>query len=171
MKQLCTDCGFCCSGVLFVDVRIQGKKECDRVSKCGAELEQHDAHIYLTQPCVCLDETNHCRIYEQRPEMCAAFECGVLKRLVSGEWSYPKCQATIQEAHGYVDALTSTLFKLGNLDFNIPLFLRTEEVLSQPWDLNGSDTILELRDKLYQQSADLSACIETHFLSEDANNE
>ena len=167
IKQLCTDCGFCCSGVLFVDVRIQSKQELDRVTKCGIELEQHDEHNYVIQPCACLDDSNHCTVYEQRPEMCASFECGVLKHLAKGEWDISKCQATIHEAQGRVDAVTSTLMKLGTLDFDIPLFFRTEEVLSQPWDLNGPESILELRDKLYQQSAELSSYLETHFLSEE----
>ncbi len=98
--------------------------------------------------------------------MCASFECGVLKRLLSKEWDQEKCEKTIQEAQKRVDALTSTLLKLGNLDFDVPLFLRTEEVLSQPWDLNGSDAVLKLREKLFQQSAELSSFLETHFLDE-----
>ena len=165
IKQLCTDCGFCCSGVLFVDVRIQNKQELDRVLQCGVELEQHEEHHFVVQPCACLDESNHCKVYEKRPAMCASFECGVLKHLVTGEWDYPKCQATIHEAQRHVDSVTSTLLKLGNLDFDIPLFFRTEEVLSQPWDLNGPDSILALRDKLYQQSAELSSYLETNFLN------
>jgi hypothetical protein len=70
-----------------------------------------------------------------------------------------------------VSALTNTLLKLGNLDVHVPLFLRTEEVLSQPWDLDGPDSVLELRDELFQQSADLSSFLETHFLSEEEAQE
>ena len=164
LKQICTDCGFCCSGVLFVDVRIKDKQELDRVAKCGVELEQHDEHHYLIQPCACLDESHLCKVYDKRPEMCASFECGVLKQFIAGERSLPQCRETIHTAQGHVDAVTSTLLKLGNFDFDVPLFLRTEEVLSQPWDLNGPDSVLELRDKLFQQSATLSSYLETHFL-------
>jgi Fe-S-cluster containining protein len=165
LKRLCTDCGFCCSGVLFVDVKIRDKQELDRVSRCGVELEQHDEDHYLIQPCACLDESHHCKVYDKRPEMCASFECGVLKQFTTGELSLSQCLVTIRTAQGHVDAVTSTLLKLGNLDFDVPLFLRTEEVLSQPWDLNGSDSVLELRDKLFQQSANLSSYLETHFLN------
>ena len=165
-QQLCTDCGFCCSGVLFIDVRIDDKQELDRVVNCGVELEQHDGHNYLTQPCQCLDERSHCKVYDKRPNMCASFECGVLKHLKTGGWSLSKCKQTVKEAQVNVRALTNTLVKLGNLDVGVPLFLRTEEVLSQPWDLDGPDSVLELRDQLFQQSADLSSFLETHFLSE-----
>lgn len=166
LQQLCIDCGFCCSGVLFVDVRIRDKQELRRVANCGVELEQHEDHHYLVQPCACLDESNHCKVYENRPEMCASFECGVLKQLKLGERSFSECQETIHKAKSHVDAVTSTLLKLGNLDLDVPLFFRTEEVLSQPWDLDGPDLVLELRDKLFQQSANLSSYLETHFLSE-----
>lgn len=107
LKQLCTDCGFCCSGVLFVDVRIRDEKELDRVAKCGVELEQHDEHNYLIQPCACLDESHHCKVYDKRPEMCASFECGVLKQLAAGDLSLSQCKETIHVAQGHVDAVTS----------------------------------------------------------------
>ena len=170
-KQLCTDCGFCCSGVLFIDVRIEDKQELDRVVNCGVELEQHDNQNFLIQPCHCLDESHHCKVYDKRPNMCASFECGVLKHLKTGNWRLSKCKKTVQEAQVHVSALTNTLLILGNLDVHVPLFLRTEEVLSQPWDLDGPDSVLELRDELFQQSADLSSFLETHFLSEEEAQE
>jgi hypothetical protein len=48
----------------------------------------------------------------------------------------------------------------------MPLFFRTESVLSQPWDLEGQADVNQWRDQLFDQSASLSEFLDRHFLRE-----
>ncbi len=61
--------------------------------------------------------------------------------------------------------------KLGNEETDVPLFLRTEETLSQPWDLSASDAINELRNQLFKHAAELTASIDQQFLGTRQNTE
>jgi len=164
IQKMCAQCGLCCSGLLFVDVQLQDGQERNTLSELGVELEEHDQHSYLVQPCACLKGKNQCRIYQNRPSMCASFDCRLIQRFMDGEIDATECSARIQEAVGHMEAVKSILRKLGNTDEDIPLFLRTEEILSQPWDLAADENINLLKDELFDRSAKLSAFLENHFL-------
>jgi Fe-S-cluster containining protein len=164
IRKICTECGLCCSGVLFVDVQLQGDKERQSLCDMGVELEEHDQQSYLVQPCACLKDKNHCRIYDKRPSMCASFDCRLIQRFVNQEIDQTECCSTIQQAIEHLQAVKAILNKLGNNDEDVPLFLRTEEILSQPWDLTADESINQAKDELFDQSARLSAFLENHFL-------
>lgn len=164
IQKICTECGLCCSGVLFVDVQLQGDKERNKLCELGVELEEQDQQSYLVQPCACLKDKNHCRIYENRPDMCATFDCRLIQRFIDGEMDRSECSVVIQEAVAHLKSIKTILEKLGNKDEKVPLFLRTEEILSQPWDLAAEDSINELKGELFDRSAGLSAFLENHFL-------
>jgi uncharacterized protein len=164
VERLCGNCGMCCSGVLFIDVKMQDAQESLTLLKQGVELEQHEDVHYLVQPCSCLGEGNHCHIYPQRPKLCAAFECSLLSELKTGQRDESECNEIIEATREKVHALNDILMKLGNKETDVPLFLRTEETLSQPWDLSASDAINELRNQLFKHAAELTASIDQQFL-------
>lgn len=164
IQRLCSSCGLCCSGVLFVDVQLQDTGERKKLVDLDVTLEEHDDQCYLVQPCSCLKEGNHCRIYNNRPNMCASFDCQLIQGLMRGEIQEDQCFDRIEQATDHVEAVKSILRKLGSHDEEVPLFLRTEEILSQPWDLTADDSVNRLRDTLFDRSAQLSAFLENHFL-------
>jgi hypothetical protein len=96
--------------------------------------------------------------------MCASFDCRLIQRFVNQEIDQTECCSTIQQAIEHLQAVKAILNKLGNNDEDVPLFLRTEEILSQPWDLTADESINQAKDELFDQSARLSAFLENHFL-------
>jgi len=148
-----------------MDVRLRNQAEAHSLTQLGVELEEHDRNTYVVQPCRCLQENNQCSIYDQRPSLCARFECGVLKAFMADELKEHDCADLVEQAHQKIEVVRSLLEKLGNKDGDVPLFLRSEEVLAQAWDLSAPEAQTGLRDQLYQASADLSGFLESHFLS------
>lgn len=167
ISTLCRQCTLCCTGVLFVDVQLQHSREVDFLEERGVDLAWDQEEAYLDQPCDCLGEQGCCHIYENRPSMCAAFECSLLKSYLGGVRSLSDCQAQVQRAHAMVAKIESLMQALGNDDRSTPLFYRIEEVLAQPWDLAEPAMIQKQREKLFEGSGALSAFLEKHFLEKD----
>jgi len=165
-ESLCRQCTLCCSGVLFVDVHLSSPTESSRLEKEGVELEWDQEESFLPQPCQCLNQQGDCRVYPQRPGMCSAFECSLLKDWQRGDLSTYQTLSRIKEARNQVASVESLLDKLGQRDASMPLFFRTESVLSQPWDLEGQADVNQWRDQLFDQSASLSEFLDRHFLRE-----
>ena len=94
IAKLCPACGLCCNGVLFGDVELQRGDDAKRLTKLGVELFRKGRKAAFTQPCDCLVK-GLCRIYANRPKRCAAFDCGLLKRVQREELSalYAEAQA------------------------------------------------------------------------------
>jgi len=95
-KHLCLECGLCCTGKLFKRMIITPeeskyfKKDKKTLFK-SIELIATDngrkaVHSYVkTQACENIQEDNKCSVYENRPQVCKDFKCGVLKSYENGE--------------------------------------------------------------------------------------
>src|ERR1700733_5994944 len=66
-EKLCLQCGLCCNGVLFADVRREGDDHSPLFKQFGAQVPQ---------PCPAFNSNDcKCALYENRPARCHKFEC------------------------------------------------------------------------------------------------
>ena len=82
-SQLCTACGFCCDGRLFSLAPLT-LEEAAWAKRRRLPLVSHADKVSLEQPCGALEGTR-CTVYDERPESCRRFVCGLLERVTNGE--------------------------------------------------------------------------------------
>src|SRR5438067_11601285 len=140
-SSLCLECGLCCNGVIFADVRLQPEDDPARLKALGLTISTphlRDGTRHFNQPCSALDGCR-CRIYADRPAYCRQFDCLLLKSVNEGRTGTAEALGTIRTARQGMDKVLGLLRKLGDTDEHIPLakrFRRTARRL----DRVGSDT-------------------------------
>src|SRR5437899_7968072 len=80
-ESLCLECGLCCNGVIFSDVKLQAEDDAFRLRRLGLSVASPSSGVEVgrfRQPCSALDGCR-CTIYADRPKYCREFECLVLK--------------------------------------------------------------------------------------------
>ena len=111
-EQLCLECGMCCNGVIFADVRLRKGDDGARLRAMGLRMK---GKSMFCQPCAAL-EGCRCRIYEKRPRYCREFECTVLQSFNSGKLKKGSALRIIREAKKRVRRVKELLRKLGDRD-------------------------------------------------------
>lgn len=164
IEALCPACSMCCNGVLFEDVRLQGKDDPKMVQKLGLRLERHGRGQRVCQPCGAL-QGGLCQVYGQRPVRCRSFECRLLKNVQAGQTPQAAALKVIRKTRQQADKVIRLLEQLGNTETTQPLTRRYEEVMSQPWDLSAGKEFMELRAKLMREMSKLMSLAETEFLT------
>lgn len=162
-EDLCSRCGLCCNGVLFADVELK-KDDPKRLAKSGLSLMHKGRGLAFAQPCACFDGTL-CRIYEERPAHCRAFECGVLQRTQVGRLSTAAALSLIERARSKAEAVRVLVRSSGNRDEHLPLSSRYAAVLSQPIDLQAGIAVQRRRSKLAVAMEELMTLLQRDFLS------
>ncbi len=89
-QSLCLQCGMCCNGVIFSNLRLTPEDDAARLSRLlplkrmrARGRAEGDARFQFLQPCAALVE-GRCTIYGDRPGYCREFECLLLQRVTSG---------------------------------------------------------------------------------------
>jgi uncharacterized protein len=80
-EDLCRACGACCNGTFFHHVVVDAG-EVERVRHLS--IYEENGETWLPQPCAA-HRGDHCGIYADRPQKCAAYRCRLLERLEGGE--------------------------------------------------------------------------------------
>ena len=163
VAQLCPHCGLCCNGVLFADVELREGDDPGRLVELGMALKKKGAKRAFVQPCRCFDG-KLCRIYDDRPQRCRAFECGLLKRVQAGEMETILALKKIHEAQHLADKVRRLLRQLGQRDEQLALTKRYAQVMSQPIDLSQEDQA-ELRSQLMLAVNGLMHLLQRDFLN------
>jgi Fe-S-cluster containining protein len=163
VEQLCPNCGLCCNGVLFADVELQKDDNAGRLIDLGMSLKKKGMKRAFAQPCRCFDG-KLCNIYADRPKRCATFECGLLKRVQSGEMSPPAALKGITDAKKLVEKVCRLLRRLGDNDEQLALTKRYSRMMSKPIDLSGDEAIAEVRGELMLAVNDLMHVLQRDFL-------
>jgi Fe-S-cluster containining protein len=164
IAQLCPSCGMCCNGVLFADVRLQASDDLKKLAAVGLRLEPHGNKMRFIQPCPAFDG-KLCRIYENRPSRCHAFECSLLKKVHHGITAPHEALRVIKQMRKEAEKILQLLEALGNCDTTEPLSRRYEMVISQPWDLGGEPALLKLRSELPKAMSRLMLMAQEEFLT------
>lgn len=159
---LCLKCGLCCNGVLFADVKL-GPDD-SSAALAGLGVRRRGAIRAFNQPCRALQADGCCRIYEDRPGMCRAFECGVLQELQAGQLTEAGALRVIRQAQKLARKVTALLEQSGNLDHHRPLARRYQAVMRQPIDLAGDAGAGDRRGELMLAVNELMTLLQTRFL-------
>lgn len=80
VSHLCTQCGLCCDGSLFEDLELMGEEESYHCESIGLMIDDSQDVPLLLQPCPAL-KNGRCSVYDQRPQTCRDFYCGLAGRL------------------------------------------------------------------------------------------
>src|SRR6516165_5837621 len=135
ISELCPNCGLCCNGVLFADVELQPDDDAGRLVELGLLLKKKGTKRAFVQPCRCFDG-KLCRIYADRPGRCAAFECGLLKRVQSGAMPAAGALKRIATAKALAEKVRRLLNRLGDVDEQTALTKRYNRMMRRPIDMS-----------------------------------
>ncbi len=164
VSKLCPACGLCCNGVLFGDVELQRGDDAKKLSKLGMSLrKKKNGMASFNQPCSCFDG-KLCSIYDDRPKRCRTFECRLLQRAQTDEVTIPAALKSIAEARRCADDVRKLVRELGQRDEQMPLNRRYSEIMSQPIDLAGDESVGERRGELMMAVHRLTEILERDFL-------
>lgn len=115
-ETLCLQCGLCCNGVLFADVRHES-------GDCSPLFAEHGPRV--SQPCPAFNFKNcRCAIYAERPARCRKFECKQLRIVRAGEAKAQSALKRIRAAKKLAGEAEQWLAKLGFNDTSLPLHKR-----------------------------------------------
>jgi uncharacterized protein len=160
---LCPQCGLCCNGVLFADVKLRRGDDARRLAELGLPLEKQGCQPAFVQPCACFDG-RLCRIYAERPVRCRTFEFGLLKRVSAGELSAAAALKKIVRTKAQVRKVGGLLRRAGGDDKRLTLSERYARAMRQPVDLAGGKTAVNLPGQLMQAYRDLMQVLQRDFL-------
>jgi uncharacterized protein len=163
VAQLCPNCGLCCNGVLFADVELRKGDDARRLAGLGLSLEKKGRKRVFAQPCACFDG-KFCGIYAERPVRCRTFECGLLKRVQTGEMGANVALKTIVQTKRRVEKVRRLLWKLGWRDERLALTERYRQAMTAPVDLAGGKASAGLPGKLMLAYRDLMRILQGEFL-------
>jgi hypothetical protein len=119
---LCLQCGLCCNGVLFADVRPERGDN-------SPLFKQHGPRV--AQPCPALNTGDcKCALYTERPARCRKFECKQLIAVSAGKISAAAALKQIRTAKKLAAQVTKLLSELGDSDTSQPLSKRFQRLQS-----------------------------------------
>ena len=125
-QGLCLQCGLCCNGVIFADVKLHADDDPRLLQSLGLEIQRPNSGARkprFKQPCTAL-EGCRCRIYSERPHQCRHFECLLLKSVMAGRASFAEALGIIRSARERVDLVERLLADLGESDKQTALAAR-----------------------------------------------
>lgn len=163
IEQLCPNCGLCCDSTLFADVELRKGDDPQRLAKLGLTvLQKTKAKLAFAQPCACFDG-KFCTIYATRPERCRLFECGLLKRVQSGEMTASAALQKISEAKTLAEKVRKLVGEAGQPDEQMALTHRYAEAMRAPVDLTMEDAA-DKRGELMLAVNELMQMLQLNFL-------
>jgi len=116
IDALCLQCGLCCNGVLFADVRPEPGD--------SSPLFQ-GSRSRITQPCPAFNAaTCACAIYAERPVRCQKFECRQLQGVRKGTTTTQEALRQIHVARELTAKVEKLLTELGFNNVRLPFSRR-----------------------------------------------
>ena len=116
IDTLCLQCGLCCNGALFADVRPEPGDTSPLFNGRRSRV---------AQPCPAFDAaTCACAIYAERPLRCRKFECRQLLGVRAGTTTTEKALRQIRAARELAAEVGALLAELGFTDAHLPLSRR-----------------------------------------------
>jgi len=163
IEQLCPNCGLCCDSTLFADVELRASDDAKRLRKLGLTIaKKGQGKLAFAQPCACFDG-KLCGIYSDRPKRCRLFECGLLKRVETGEITARVALKKISEAKQQAQKVRELLRSLGQCDEQMALTHRYAAAMSSPIDL-ADEAGAERHGELMLAVNDLMTKLQRDFL-------
>ena len=123
---LCKACGLCCTGHLFIWVKLR-PRELDPAETLGMTVFRSDpTQRGFSQPCPLWQ--GQCTIYDSPhyPRACLAYKCKLLKEVIAESASLPNALTLIEQAKSMIRGLEPLLPALTNPNFRERLVARIE---------------------------------------------
>ncbi len=146
-ERVCGECGLCCDGTLFADVRLREEDDPKDLLTLGFKLKRRKGFYFFKQPCQARTEQG-CKVYEKRPNRCQAFECRQLLDLKDDVVTEAEVLDTIRATKEIIGQIDELLARAGDSRKNKSLMQRYEHVLSEPVDLSEGEEPFEIRGEL-----------------------
>lgn len=106
---LCKSCGLCCTGHLFIWVKLK-PSELGPAEKLGMTVYRSDPNQRgFSQPCPLWKGV--CTIYHSPhyPRACRAYRCKLLKEVLAGDTPLPEALAVVDQAKRMISVLDAIL--------------------------------------------------------------
>jgi Fe-S-cluster containining protein len=164
-EGLCLQCGLCCNGVIFADVKLHTDDDPRLLESLGLEIQRPNSGARkprFKQPCAAL-EGCRCRIYSERPHQCRHFECLLLKSVMAGRTSYAQALGTIRSARERVDLVERLLADLGDSDQQTALAVRFRRTAKRLEKAGFDETMSERYGRLTLAFHDLNLLLSQAF--------
>jgi Fe-S-cluster containining protein len=148
---------------LFADVELRAGDDAARLKKRGLILvRKGQGKLAFAQPCACFDG-KLCGIYADRPKRCRLFECGLLKRVETGEMTSNAALKKIFEAKKRATRVRELLRATGQVEEQKALTERYSEAMSAPVDM-AEEADAERRGQLMLAVHELMQILQRDFL-------
>lgn len=131
--RLCGTCGMCCDGVLFHSVELQPADSPRQLASLGMKLRRKKGVEFFLQPCSMHREENgqcSCKIYEERPERCRAFDCRQLQAVAAGSKTEAAALEMIRTAKAGVATANELISRISETNPNRSLAHRAANALT-----------------------------------------
>jgi Fe-S-cluster containining protein len=140
LQGLCLECGLCCNGVLFADVRLQEGDDAGTLRELGLEVSKSGR---FKQPCVALQGCE-CRIYANRPSYCRKFECLLFGKARRKEIAIEEARRVVKKARAAVLKVEELLDKLRANEKQLPLRKRFQKQVQrmERGDMTKTDALV-----------------------------
>jgi uncharacterized protein len=106
--SLCLECGLCCNGVIFGDVKLQPADSAAHLRSLGLSIKSNA----FKQPCAAWQNCR-CAIYSDRPTHCSKFECLLLKDVAAKALAPAEALKIIRRAQKQVSKTRELLKQFG----------------------------------------------------------
>jgi hypothetical protein len=161
VDALCPQCGLCCDGSIFADVKLAKADHPQRLASLGLPIQRQGGRSSFVQPCSSFDGS-FCRIYADRPSRCRTFECLVLKQVAAGKLSTEKGLGRIRRARRLAKRVRSLLKRVTREPVTLPLTRAYREAMEQPLEMTGDGA--NWRGRLMLAMDELMTCLHADFL-------
>jgi hypothetical protein len=141
---LCLQCGLCCNGVLFADVRHEHGDN-------SPLFIQHGSRV--AQPCPAFNSGNcKCTVYAERPTRCRKFECKQLLAVRIGKKTSEVALKKIREAHALAREVEKLLTQLGFNETRLPFSKRFQKCqrAAEQGKIDDLDCLADLQLAVHQ---------------------
>ena len=153
----------CCDGVLFHSVELQPGDSPRHLASIGLKLRSKKGVSFFLQPCSFHRETDgkcSCKIYDQRPSRCSAFNCRQLLEVSSGAITEAEALEKIQAARTRVTQVNTLIAQMGESNLNRSLAHRVAHALTLR---NQEAERTPLHEELEVAMKELEAMLEKEF--------
>lgn len=161
---LCHQCGLCCNGVLFSNLKLQPSDNLESLAQLGLHPLKRGQSFRIPQPCPALQGTL-CTIYSERPSYCRQFECRLLQKVNARQLSLAQAERVVAEAKRRAQTVRDWVRELGQTDETLPLNVRYRRIMKEPLDLTKGRQTDKLRGQFMQAVDELMQYVQKEFLS------
>ncbi len=162
LQALCLECGMCCDGTIFADVKLS-PADMSRIAPSAA-IGIGIIKQALKQPCPGWTG-GACAIYRKRPEHCRNFDCALLQKVISARTAPERALNTIRSCRRKAEKVRSLLRQLGDRNEHLAVMTRFRNTLFKR-EVRASHQSASERDLLAQLTVaahNLSRTLARHF--------